>query len=145
MERDKIRIIEFGMDAEDPSRPAPAGGGSSRTRHGGADPAGSRPGRASAAPGAPAQMKILEFDGGEAQRGPRREATAPELAHIKIVEFDGGEPRPERVSRPAPARASSRSRVRVGPIKIREFGEEHDPRSRGGSAKAPKIKIMEFD
>ena len=148
MERDKMKIIEFGRDGGDPSRPAPAG-----EAPGGVldrDPAGTRPHRADAGPDAPARMKIIEFDGGEPEGG-RRPATAArrppagEIAHIRIVEFEGGEPRTERVSRPAPARAHSGAPVRVAPIKIREFGEEHDARSRGAGGKGPKIKILEFD
>ena len=90
-------------------------------------------------------MKIVEFDGGEPQRGRRPQPAAREVANIRIVEFDEGEPRSGRVSRPLPGRAHSGSPVRVGPIKIREFGEERDPRSRATGGKGPKIKIMEFD
>ena len=140
MERDKMKIIEFGKDGEGRFRPAPAGGARKE-----GDAAGTRPLRANAGPGAPARMKIIEFDGGEAEGGRRPATAAREVANIRIVEFDEGEPRGERARRPVPGRAHSGSPARVGPIKIREFGEERDPRSRGAGGKGPKIKIMEFD
>ena len=142
MERDKMKIIEFGRDGGDPSRPAPAGGAPGGVRDRGP---GTRPHRADTGPDAPARMKIIEFDGDEPEGGRRPATAAREIAHIRIVEFEGGEPRTERVSRPAPARAHSGAPVRVAPIKIREFGEEHDARSRGAGGKGPKIKILEFD
>ena len=143
MERDRMKIIEFGRDGEGASRRAPSGEAPGGARKRGS--AGTRPLRANAGPGAPAHMKILEFDGGEPE-GARGPATAArELAHVRIIEFDGGEPRTEGVGRPAPGRKRSGPPVRVGPIKIREFGEEGDARSPGAGGKGRKIKIMEFD
>lgn len=134
-----MKIIEFGKEGEGRFRPAPAGG----ARKGGA--AGTRPLRADPGPGAPARMKIIEFDGGEARGGRGPAGAAREVADVRIVEFDEGGPRSGRAGRPLPGRAHSGSPVRVGPIRIREFGEERDPRSRGAGGKGPKIKIMEFD
>lgn len=143
MERDRMKIIEFGRDGEGASRRAPAGEASGRDRNRGS--AGTRPLRANAGSSAPVHMKILEFDDGEPE-GARGSATAArEAARIRILEFDGGEPRTEGVGRPAPGRKHSGSPVRVGPIKIREFGEEGDARSPGAGRKGSKIKIMEFD
>ena len=137
MERDRMKIIEFGRDGEGASRRAPSGEVPGGARKRGS--AGTRPLRADAGPGAPARMKIIEFDGG----GPA--TAAREVAHVRIIEFDGGAPRTEGVGRPAPGRKRSGPPVRVGPIKIREFGEEGDVRSSSTGGKGRKIRIMEFD
>ncbi len=60
MIRDKIKIIEFGMDDDRPSLTKPTGGGA---------------------------MKIIEFDN-DPDDSRKRVATAGDVGHIKIIEFD---------------------------------------------------------
>jgi len=121
--RDQIKIVEFGMDDDVPS---PSQGGS-----GG--------------------LKVIEYDkdreggrDGGREDGRRRVATGADVGPIKIIEFDddlkGG-----RAPTPAPERRDSRERPArtVGPVKIRDFDKEREAeKSIGGG---PKIKIMEFD
>lgn len=76
MNRGKIKIIEFGMDDDDPSPKDVSGGGG---------------------------LKIIEFDN-EPQESPKRVATAKDVGHIKIIEFDDDRtakraPPPERPRR----------------------------------------------
>lgn len=116
MSRDKIKIIEFGMDDGSPP-PAETGGG----------------------------VKVVEY-GDDRGGGRKRVATAADVGRIKIVEFDddreaGNTPPPERPAPPAPAaRPAKRT---VGPVKIRDFDKESEDRKTPGGG--PRIKIMEFD
>jgi hypothetical protein len=75
--RDKIKIIEFGMEDDGPS-PADSAGG--------------------------AAMRIIEFDN-DPQESQTRVATAKDVGHIKIVEFDDDSktkkaPMPEKPRKP---------------------------------------------
>ena len=123
MDRDKIRIIDFGTGGGRAPRPAPTAG-----------------------------MKIIEFDhepgGGRTQGTATGDAGRIEKrmeGRIRILEFDEDPPGARREGRPAPARTASTPRVRVGAIKIREFDEEGETRPRDPGGRASKIKIMEFD
>ncbi len=60
MNRDKIKIIEFGKEEESPPQPDSA---------------------------RDATIKIVEFDNDPAD-SPKRVATAKDIGHIKIIEFD---------------------------------------------------------
>lgn len=68
MNRDKIKILEFGLDDDGPSRRRPTGDGA---------------------------MKIIEFDK-TPDDSRKRVATAKDVGHIKIVEF-GNEPEPRKI------------------------------------------------
>ena len=123
MDRDKIRIVDFGTGGGRAPRPAPAAG-----------------------------MKIIEFDhepgGGRTQGTATGDAGRIEKrmeGRIRILEFDEDSPGARQEGRPAPARTASTPRVRVGAIKIREFDEEGETRPRDPGGRASKIKIMEFD
>jgi len=117
MNRNDIKIVEFGMDGEEMPAPTEAGG----------------------------TIKVVEFDN-DREDGPKRVVTAADVGSIKIIEFDDNGKAvasrgPDR--RPEPATESKPSRTAVGPIKIVEFdkdGEGHE--TAGGAA---KIKILEFD
>ncbi len=75
MSRDKIKIVEFGVDDDGPSPPAASGDRG---------------------------MKIIEFDN-EPGDGGKRVATAKDVGQIKIIEFDD-EPRDKKASPPEPPR-----------------------------------------
>lgn len=118
MDRDKMKIIDFGMDESRPPRGTSATGASS----------------------GPA-MKIVDFDGDSGHDRKHRVNTG----HVKIVEFNDDEPEARLENRPATAEKRPAPKVRLGPIKIREFGREEETRPRYTKGKAPQIKIMEFD
>jgi len=90
MDRDRIKIIEFGDDGvSDSSEPRPAARAMGEKK-----------------------IKILEFEGGPEQVRPEQTAE-PAVGHIKIMEFDGGpgNEAPRRAETPtgAPSRATTRS------------------------------------
>jgi len=115
MDRDRIKIIEFGDDGvSDSSEPRPAARAMGEKK-----------------------IKILEFEGGPEQVRPEQTAE-PAVGHIKIMEFDGGpgNEAPRRAETPtgAPSPAD---------IKVREFGAEPEKPARQPGTSG--IKIVEFD
>ncbi len=87
MSRDKIKIIEFGMDDDRPSLPNSTGGGAMKIIEIDNDPGDSRKWVATARD--IGHIKIVEFDNDpETEKTPVPEKTKKRVGPLKIKEFD---------------------------------------------------------
>ncbi len=85
--RDKIKIIEFGMDDDRPSLPNATGGGAMKIVELDKDPGDSRKRVATARD--IGHIKIVEFDNDpETEKTPVPEETKKRIGPLKIKEFD---------------------------------------------------------
>ncbi len=116
MDRDKIKIVEFGMDDE--SRP--------KSRLAESE-----------------TMKVVEF-GDEWEDGRQRPVTGNDVGHIKIVESRGGPPAESHGVPPkAQPKKTGKMKAMAGQMKIVEFDQESE--ETGSLGRNSKIKIIEFD